>query len=257
MPPPRPAHRARSARFFLAPDAETTVGERIDLLEGELEHATRVLRLGAGQEIEVLDGRGGRGRAELVGSGRRPDGARLLAPLDRTPLAGEPGSRLPHLELVLPPPRGARFEPLLDRLGQLGVAAIRPFLAEQTGPQDRASRRDRHLRVLREACKQSGNPQLPRLHEPASLAEAIAATPAPRFALAPDAAESLPAALSGAGSGEVRRLSLFVGPEGGFSPAELAALAAVAAAPVRIAAHILRIETAAEAASACVFAAAL
>ena len=253
---------ARSFRFFLAPDlvpesgsTGPVPGSTVELAEGELEHATRVLRLPVGARLEILDGRGGRATAELEGEGSRRRSIRLISALERSPLAGRPGAPLPHVELLVPPPRGARFEALLDRATQLGAARIRPLICEHTGPEDRAAKRDRQLRVLREACKQSGNLQLPALEEPALLGNALESSPRPVFFLEPRATLSLPQAFAALPE-TPRRLAVAAGPEGGFSPDERDLLAEAGALPVRLAPHILRIETAAEAALAIVVAAA-
>ncbi len=251
---------ARSFRFFLAPElipeagaAGPGPGSTVDLAEGELEHATRVLRLPVGARLEILDGRGGRATAELDGEGSRRRSVRLTSALEHTPLAGEPNAKLPHVELLIPPPRGARFEALLDRATQLGAARIRPLMCEHTGPEDRAAKRDRQLRVLREACKQSGNLQLPALEEAAPLGRALEGSPRPVFFLEPHATLSLPKALTALPE-MPRRLALAAGPEGGFSPEERDQLAEAGALAVRLTPHILRIETAAEAALAIVIA---
>ena len=239
--------KSRSCRLFLAPQATERPlgpGDEVQLEAGELEHASRVLRLPVGATVEILDGRGGRASAELIGD-RRVRGVRLTTAMATAPLAGEPGSSRPHIELLMPPPRGARFETLLDRAAQLGAARLRPLICKHTGPEDRGARRDRHARVLREACKQSGNLQLPELEPLASLDEALSEAPRPLFYLEPLADLSLPKALEA--QGVLPRLSVAAGPEGGFTTEERRSLTEADAIAVRLAPHILRIETAVEA----------
>jgi len=253
---PRASGDAALRRFALAgPPA----GGRAELLEGEVEHARRVLRLVAGDRLVGLDGQGAAWPLVV----RRSDGREFQVECDGDaqvePAPGEDGARLPWIEVVCALPRGDRAEAMVDRLVQLGVAAIRPLTAERASPGARGEsdrRAERLERIAREACKQSGRLWWAEIHAPESLA-ALLARPARTELLldplAPQTLFALVAATAPAGTRD-RPLRLWIGPEGGFSPGEEAALASVRAQRVRIAAHVLRIETAAEAAVAVVVA---
>jgi 16S rRNA (uracil1498-N3)-methyltransferase len=149
-------------------------------------------------------------------------------------------------------PKDARGEDMLGRLVQHGVARIRPLLTERTGAERRAGRRTRLERLMREHLKQCGRAWLPVLDEPAPLeavlAELVEALPAPPVHLDPRAAASLATVL--AEDGGRPSVGLLVGPEGGWSPAEEALMAASGTRSARLGPHVLRIETAAEAAAA-------
>lgn len=143
----------------------------------------------------------------------------------------------------------------MDRLVQLGASALTPLVAERTQGGERAlpeARRARIARVAREACKQSRRAWMPVLHEPLPAAELARARPGAALALLdPEAGERLvdwAAGLApGAGTRE-RPLVLAVGPEGGFDAAETEALLAGGASRRCLGPHVLRIETACEAA---------
>lgn len=267
QPPFSAAAADPARRFFLAapyPDA----GAAPRLLAGEAEHATRVLRLGPGERVLGLDGAGTTWplRIAAAGAGR---GRELALEHDgepwREPAPGEPGAPLPWIEVAVAWPRDARAEAMCDRLVQLGLAAIVPLVARQAGGGARsaaagaAQKRTRLERVLREACKQSRRAWLPALGDAIAPAELAAAREgAPIALLDPHADFALDVwvrSLAGtplARATPERPLVLAVGPEGGFDADERSALLAAGATPVRVGPHVLRIETAAEAALAIV-----
>lgn len=268
--PPSAAER----RFFLA----ATPPARPELLPGDAEHARVVLRMVAGDRCVGLDGRGrawplrvtaaDRKRLEVEATG---DAILEIAP-------GEPGAALPWIEVAFAPPRGARAEDLLDALVQLGAAALTPLVTERSTPFARGEgegRRERWERAAREACKQSGRSWMPELSPATEFdaflervrdSDAALVRLDPRAdATATDVVASVLARDRGTADGSPidtpgtrrRPVVLAVGPEGGFSPDEERRLDACGARSLCLAPHVLRIETAAQAALAVVVAHAL
>jgi 16S rRNA (uracil1498-N3)-methyltransferase len=255
---PRPtapqAARRRPPAVFLQLDAgaeSPPVGAPCALLEGEAEHLLRVLRVQPGAELLGLDGRGLRLPLEVTRAEKRRLEVAVRAVGRRDPAPGSPAAPLPHLELAAAWPAESRGDALLDHATQLGVAAVRPLLADRASGRRSAPRAARAERLVREACKQADRSWLPELLEPlgaaAAAADFRARHPGGQLLLTdPGAPESLAARL-----GRVDRQSprlLLVGPEGGFSQEELDDLAAAGACPVRLGPQVLRIATAAEAA---------
>jgi 16S rRNA (uracil1498-N3)-methyltransferase len=249
-------------RFFLASDCRPGEGP-LELAPGETEHATRVLRLGAGDALVGLDGRGTAWPLAIRALERR--GSRepalvleLAGPAWREAEPGAPGSREPWIEAAVAWPRASLAEDLLGRLTQLGVSAIVPLHCRESGAAARAGsigRIERLEQVLRAAVKQSRRVWLPELRAavvPAELAARLAGDGRGRAALLePGAAQSLLHWL-GALPGPAREwgtrqrpLWLIVGPEGGFDAAERADLIGAGAAAAALVPHVLRIETAA------------
>lgn len=227
------------------------VGAPCELLEGEAEHLLRVLRVKAGAELLGLDGRGLRLPLEITRAEKRRLEVAPTAAGTRDPAPGEPGAPLPHLELATAWPAESRGDALLDHATQLGVAALRPLLAERASGRRSAPREGRAERLVREACKQADRSWLPSLLELAPAAEAASdfrqRHPGGQLLLTdPGAPEPLAMRLAAVDRG-LPRLVL-VGPEGGFSQDELDALTALGARPVRLGPQVLRIATAAEAA---------
>jgi len=204
------------------------------------------------------------------------------------PRAGEPDSDLDWIELALVWPRGGRAEELVDAATQLGVSAIRALISDRAQPEaGRApiARSDRLQRAAIEACKQSGRLWLPVFSPARPLSQWLAdAGIGDTFLLAPRASVALsdrleerraertlrasatPAHADGAAPArdgrssdiqaavarwsEASPLRLVIGPEGGFTLDEEKLLQQSGVIGARLGPHVLRIETAALAASA-------
>lgn len=199
----------------------------------EAHHGRSVLRLRPGDDIRLADGAGSsaQGRVETL------DRERLVV------LAEEVAQALPGpaglLTVVCAVPKGDRFGDLVRQLTELGVGTIRPLVCAR-GERIPASL-ERARRIAAEALKQCRRSHLPVLG-PAIDIPGLTATPGrliilDRQGLAPDPGPPFP-------------VTLVVGPEGGLTADEIAALRAAGAVGVRLAATVLRIETAALAATA-------
>jgi len=255
---PRPNDDPALRRFALVGPPELGLFE---LADGEADHARRVLRLGLGDKLVGLDGAGAAWPLVVARSDARTFEVRGDGEPTREPAPGEYGSGLPWIEVATALPRGDRGESMVERLAQLGAAVLRPLLAERASPEARGEsprRLERLARSAREACKQSGRLWSLAI-EPGETPASVLAHPAlvdlrldPRApAQAFDTLRDLD--LAGTRASPIR---LWVGPEGGFTPAEIRALDDAGARPLCLGPHVLRIETAAEAGLALVAAAA-
>lgn len=251
MSPPRPRAGAAPLRRFLLASSPDEGEPRLSPADSE--HAIRVLRLSNGDRLIGLDGHGG--AWPLVVAGR--SGRKLRLAVDgeprRAPAPGEPGASLPFLEVAVSLPRGHRAEELVRRLVQLGAARL-TALATERGPEHaRDGRRLVRLeRVAREALKQCGRLHALELRGPLPAEEVLRGASA-AVRLSPAAERPLAAVLEGAGGLGASRaapLVLAIGPEGGWSPREVEWLEASGTRAASLGPHVLRIETAAEAATA-------
>lgn len=210
------------------------------ILEGEEAHHVRVRRYRLGDEIDVIDGEGGAYRVRILefGSGRAV--TRIVA---RAPELGESPVRLHLAAAIL---KGSRFDDVVEKATEVGVAAILPVLVERgvARPADGARRGERWRRVARAAAKQCGRSRVPDIAEPLTLPAAARALAdvCDRLVLADPRAGADLTAVVGRGVGQV---ALFVGPEGGFEPQESDALLAIGARPFAWGQRTLRGDTAA------------
>ncbi len=126
--------------------------------------------------------------------------------------------------------RGERMDFVIQKAVELGVAGILPLLTERSVVRldaERADRRHAHWRgVLVAACEQSGRRRLPVLEPAVAWRAWTLPADGMRLLLDPSAEASLPMLAAPRG-----RVTLLVGPEGGFTP-------------VRLGPRILRTETA-------------
>ncbi|KAA9154712.1 16S rRNA (uracil(1498)-N(3))-methyltransferase, partial [Microbacterium lushaniae] len=157
----------------------------------------------------------------------------------------------PTLQLILVQAlaKGDRDELAVQAATELGVDRIIPWQAERSvsrwdGKVDKALARWRT--IVREAAKQAHRAWLPEVAEPVDTAALTRLLPGVRMlVLEPSATQPLTALDLGADS---RGIALVVGPEGGVSPSELAALSTAGAEPVRLGTTVLRTSTAGAAA---------
>lgn len=216
-----------------------SAGDTITLDGTGLTHAVRVLRLRAGAELVLFDGRGGEYAAVLERAERRSATVRIErhSPVEReSPL---------HVTLVQGLSRGERMDYTLQKAAELGVAAIRPVLCERSAPSGDAGRlhkRWQHWRgVLIGACEQCGRNTPPELAEPLPLTDWL-------DGFARDGLHLLLDPLADTGLHALPRppgpITLLVGPEGGLSDAERDRARGVGFRGVRLGPRVLRTETA-------------
>lgn len=164
----------------------------------------------------------------------------------------EPAVALTLCQAVL---KADRFEFVLQRCTEAGVARFQPFVSERcVAEMPRGTKLARWERIVREAAEQSGRVVVPPILPSISLAE-LPDHPelAPAIALwEGERALSLRAALdrlTGADAPGPAKLSLLVGPEGGLGASEVEGLAAAGIETASIGPRVLRAETAALAAT--------
>ena len=210
-------------------------GSDVALLEDEARHAQKVLRLVDGDVVRVLDGLGSAWEGPLQFLGKK--GA-VVAGAAELP---QYGSVSGHLHLVIAPTKNMdRIEWLLEKAVELGVHRV--TLAECARSERRHLKLDRLVRVMQAACKQSQKGLLPVLEGPTRFSEVLAASEG-RLALAALRPESayLPELIR---SEPHAAWTVFIGPEGDFTDAEVAEAVAKGAVLVGLGPHRLRTETA-------------
>ena len=213
-------------RFFVPAIA---IDETITLTGDELHHA-RVLRLRDGEEVEVFDGRGASALARVE------DHSTLcvLSPLEprESPLAIDLAMAIIHLD---------KFELVLQKATELGVRSIIPLITERVElrPERYRGKQERWEKIVFEAVKQSGRCTIPRVEAPEELV--VAMNRANKILFDADAVSQIACP-------SLDAVTVFIGPEGGWSDDEIALALARECAIERLGPRRLRAETAAIAA---------
>ena len=187
-----------------------------------------------GETVEIFDGKGGCVEAEIVEISK--DRVELVARRsmpDRSPTV--------NLTLLVAVPKGERFDWLVEKATELGVARLVPLKAARSVVDPRMGKLERLRRVILEASKQSGRSRLMTLEEPVTVTEAIRRESSDiRFI----------AEAGGLSCGEWPwkqggSVALAIGPEGGWTAEEVALTRDLGWTTVGLGATRLRVETAA------------
>ena len=199
-------------------------------------YLANVLRLRAGDRVKLFDDCSGEWLAEIAEAGKKRVALRTTEHLrEREPV--------PDLWLLFAPIKRGRIDWLVEKATELGVARLVPILTRRTIV-DRLNL-DRLRAHSIEAAEQCERTALPELAEPLKLDALLDSWPEGRRLYFADEGGGLPlgeAALPGSAA-------ILIGPEGGFTEEERAAIRALPeAAPVSLGPRILRADTAAIAA---------
>lgn len=233
-------------RCFLVTPEQWQAPE-IKLSPRESHHLARVLKLAPGSLVEITDGLGRRGRAEVLQVATDGVRLRLLAEIPATkesPLA---------LTLALALCRADIFDLVVRQATELGLRRLVPFFAARSLVQPhhwRPARLERWQRLAREALKSSERSWQPVIEPPVTLPAVLARPEAVKLLFWEGRREdggssvSLPE--------KPAEVLIIIGPEGGFAPAEIAAAQAAGCQLLGLGPRRLRVETAAVAALAIV-----
>lgn len=223
-----------TVRRLFAPNLPAE-GGRITLDDAVTRHA-RVLRLRAGDEVELFDGAGRAAIARILSTGDT-----VVCDAARAVLTSTPSTRL---VVLLSIPKGPKLEDCVRMATELGADEIALMQAERSIPRwDEArarSRVDRLARVAAEAAAQCERTDIPLIRGPRTCARWLETVPASArgvvFAARAEGALTL--------SGTPEQVWCAIGPEGGFSNDELAAFDAAGFAAASLGRWILRVDTA-------------
>lgn len=211
------------------------------LLEGELFHyLVRVHRLRANDQFEAITGSGGWGQAEITRMNEHQIVARWIKKGERAP-AG------PEISLFQGLPKGKKFDLIVEKATELGVGKIVPVLAARSVPErdSFAAPHQRWCRIAESAALQSRRATVPDVTLPVPFDQACqlaAQTEQNLFVWEQARERSLKQLLEAVPVPQ--NVAVWIGPEGGWSPAESAAAVAAGACLVGLGENILRTETA-------------
>ncbi len=208
-------------QFFVDPKSLTQ--ESVVIRGKEARHLQEVLRLDVGDWVVLCDGQGKRYRAEITAS----------KPLNVQLKRGEalPELKLPrHLTLAAALIRPQRFDWLVEKAFELGCRQLIPMTTERTVERYINEAHKHHMRwseIAMSAAKQSGLPWIPEVAPLTPLMDVVS-EPSGKLVYCWEGMAMPGVILSAAkdlkrdssASPQNDTLTLLIGPEGGFAPAE-------------------------------------
>ncbi|WP_312629940.1 16S rRNA (uracil(1498)-N(3))-methyltransferase [Scandinavium sp.] len=214
-----------------------TAGSQITLSEEAANHVGRVLRMSAGQVIQLFDGSNQVFEAEILQADKKSVRVSVLS-------GGTDDRESPlHIHLGQVISRGEKMEFTIQKSIELGVSLITPLFSERCGVKLDAERLNKKLaqwqKIAIAACEQSGRNVIPEIR-PAMDLEAWCAEEESglKLNLHPRASASINTLPQ-----PVERVRLLIGPEGGLSADEIAMTARYAFTDILLGPRVLRTET--------------
>lgn len=194
-----------------------------------------VLRFQVGHEVVLFDNTGLEYKAHILSMTNRKVEVEIYSSR-----RGETVPRLP-LFLFLSLAKRDSFEWTLEKVTEIGVSGIIPVISERS--EKKTINLERSREILKEASEQSGRTILPEIYEPLSLEKAVENLAGLSCAFDPGGESFSTGVSEKFKAGE--RVSVFIGPEGGFSKKEIDLFKEKKIPVYSLGKNILRTETAA------------
>lgn len=205
----------------------------IQLDEDTSKHMIGVLRMERGEEVLLTNGKGSKARAAIVDDNRKRCVVEILS-------VEKEEVQSPKVSVAISIVKNAsRFEWFLEKATEIGVSEIIPLLCDRT--EKEKFRFDRMRGILISAMLQSQQTWLPVLHQPTAFTEVVKASNQQQKFIAhclPEQKQQLSSVIYHSSS------LILIGPEGDFTPAEIALALEYQFAPVALGNTRLRTETA-------------
>jgi len=237
--------RTRSAPLFYqtewSPSKISSETEKLTLSGDEAKHAMNARRLREGDAVEISNGRGVHGVGVVEATVSRPPQLTLtIKQITLTPQSG--------VELVLASalPKGERQGTLLDMATQLGMQRFIPLECDLSSVRFQSKMTSRWQRIMLSGCKQSRRIHLPRIDQHTDIKQLLTLTDDSSLVLFGEQNGKTLLDTADTAMQKIQRIVIVIGPEAGFSDAEMKLLRehpsafAITAGP-----NILRTETAA------------
>ncbi|MBN2104101.1 16S rRNA (uracil(1498)-N(3))-methyltransferase [bacterium] len=211
----------------------------IVLTEQEVHHLSRVKRHKMGDVILAVDGCGVAYEVELIRISKLYAEGRILQIKRRM---GEPTAEITLVQAII---KGDRFDWIIEKCVEIGVRRIIPLISEKTIVKAGSGKINRWKRIALGAMKQCGRSFLPEISQPRTLEQGCALGANCQYRLiAHPGPDSQPVQLTKPATHQTPRAICMVGPEGGFTAAEVDQALENGYTPVSLGSRRLRAETA-------------
>ncbi len=234
-------------RFYISPE-DWNPGA-LTLGGPEAHHARDVLRMRVGEKLVLFNGRGREITAEIIDLAGDEIQLRKLHETETPPLQR-------RIVLGQAIPKGKNMDLIVQKAVEIGAAEIAPVISDRTivqvDSESASQKQSKWQQIAVEAAKQCGQNWLPHVHMPRKLSEFFSAVDE-SFDLRligslQPGAQHLKKVLADYSSEHQHRpesVLMLIGPEGDFTPAELALAHRHGCHPITLGPIILRVETAA------------
>ncbi|KKO47065.1 16S rRNA methyltransferase [Arsukibacterium ikkense] len=226
----------RTPRIF-TPQALTT-GQVIQLDDEAANHVGRVLRMQPEQALQLFNGDGNNYAATITDVSKKQVTVTIR---QAEPNPVESSLRI-HLGQAIS--RGDRMDFAIQKAVELGVTEISPLFTERCGVkldgERLAKRTEQWQKIAISACEQSGRSVVPVVHPAMPLERWLnQQTNCLQLTLDPRASATIKTLVPS------QQIRLVIGPEGGFSDAEISATDQAGFIGIQLGPRVLRTETAA------------
>ncbi len=224
-------------RFY----CESLAKGRIALPPDEAHHARNVVRLAKGDVVRLFDGQGREASARVEAVSR--DGVEVR--IEQIESVDE-GHRLLPITIAVAMPKAGRQDVLIEKCTELGARAIWPIITQRSVVRPRAGRVEHWKRISIAAAKQAGRSYLPHILSPQPFDDVSPLVEKFDLAVFGSTDPQGPPLLSCLGAKTpADNVLVLIGPEGGLTQDEQAALTKAGAIPVGLGRCVLRVDTAA------------
>ena len=221
-------------RFFCADLSQPLA----TLSTAEAHHAIHVLRIASGQAINLFDGRG----TTAEGVVQKVDRRSVTVLVEARVFTER--SKFGTVTIAAATPRGDRIKWMVEKLTELGVDRYVPLITERSVSEPGKSKLDKLQATIVEASKQCGRNWLMEIGTPTTL-KSLVSDLTDGTSLSISHPYEIEAEVSLPTEKEVNSHMILIGPEGGFTEAEVEFAVGAGAARLCWPNSILRVETAA------------
>lgn len=230
----------RAPRFFISPDQIN--GTSITVTGEDVRHIATVLRMKAGEELLLCDGRGNEYSVKIISVDRSQVVTEILNQTHRELTD-------PRITLAQGLPKSDKMDFIVQKATELGVSSVVPVITERTivKVKDEEKRVSRWQKIAREAAMQSSRPDIPAISNIISFKDflrTINSEPGTLLLLPWEEGTEPISNVLRSNSG-LRNIIVLIGPEGGFSAKEAETAKEIGFHLVSLGPNILRTETAA------------
>lgn len=236
-------------RYFVEPNA---IGNDIVTITGDdVKHIVRVMRMEAGDNVIVCDGRGQAYRVELTDLGDKAVIARIVELLQ-----DEVESKV-KITLAQGLPKGDKMELIVQKGTEVGISEFIPMDMKrcivQYDHKKEQKRRERWEKIAKEAAEQAHRTIIPEVTEGKTFKQWMLTLSEYDLVLVPYEGEKVKGIREVLeGHPDAKSICVLIGPEGGISEDEIETALAAGAIPVTLGPRIMRTETAGLVAATCI-----